>query len=96
MRGENNVDLCAVESYDMPNYGTQEEAVESLDALTVPDDEREKAWKFQDMYSDYINQHSRADAAKLDGQYGMAENVEILPASRETIPALPTGEDASL
>ena len=48
------------------------------------------------MYVDYINMHSKADAAKLGGQYGLAEDVEVLPASRETVPALPTGEDASL
>ena len=96
MRGGNNVDVCAIESFDVPSYATQEEAIESLDALTVPDEDREKAWKFQDMYVDYINMHSKADAAKLGGQYGLAEDVEVLPASRETVPALPTGEDASL
>ena len=96
MRGGNNVDVCAIESFDVPSYSTQEEAIESLDALTVPDEDREKAWKFQDMYVDYINMHSKADAAKLGGQYGLAEDVEVLPASRETVPALPTGEDASL
>ena len=78
MRGGNNVDVCAIESFDVPSYSTQEEAIESLDALTVPDEDREKAWKFQDMYVDYINMHSKADAAKLGGQYGLAEDVEVL------------------
>ena len=95
MRGGNNVDICAVESFDLPSYATQEESMESLDALTIPDEDREKTWKFQDMYIDYINIHSKADATKLGGQYGLAEDVEVLPASREPIAALPTGEDVS-
>ena len=49
MRGGNNVDICAVESFDLPSYATQEESMESLDALTIPDEDREKTWKFQDL-----------------------------------------------
>ena len=58
------------------------------------------------MYDDYINQHSRQDAEKLNGQYGIKEGVEIQPFSRTVneveVKTLPvsvsnaTGEDASL
>jgi len=57
------------------------------------------------MYDDYINQHSRQDAEKLGGSYGIKEGVAIMPVSRTVesvdVKALPerdsaTGEDASL
>jgi hypothetical protein len=57
------------------------------------------------MFDDYINQHSRQDAQRLGGAYGIKEGVEILPVSRTTdavdVKALPsrnemTGEDSSL
>jgi hypothetical protein len=56
------------------------------------------------MFSDYINQHSRQDAEKLGGAYGIKEGIEILPVSRTTdveVKALPardpmTGEDFDL
>jgi len=57
------------------------------------------------MFDDYINQHARQDAQKLNGAYGIKEGVEILPVSRTNdavdVKALPardelTGEDSSL
>ena len=105
MRGANNVEICAIESFDIPAYSTQEEALESLGRLSIPDEDRESTWKFQEMYDDYINQHSKQDAAKLGGAYGIKDGVEILPVSRTVseveVKALPardsaTGEDASL
>ena len=106
MRGANNVEICAIESFDIPAYSTQEEALESLGRLSIPDEDRESTWKFQEMYDDYINQHSRQDAEKLNGQYGIKEGVEIQPFSRTVneveVKTLPvsvsnaTGEDSSL
>jgi hypothetical protein len=72
--------------------------------LSIPDEDRESTWKFQDMFSDYINQHARQDAEKLGGAYGIKDGVEILPVSRVNeveVKALPardavTGEDADL
>ena len=105
MRGANNVEICAIESFDIPDYSSQEEAIASLSRLSIPDEDRDTTWKFQEMYDDYINQHSRQDAEKLGGSYGMKEGVEILPVSRTVdavdVKALPqrdsaTGEDASL
>jgi len=84
-RGANNVEICAVESFDIPEYQDQDAAIESLDRLSIPDDDRESTWHVQEMYSDYINQHSKQDASRLGGAYGIKEGVEILPQSR-TVP----------
>ena len=105
MRGANNVEICAIESFDIPDYSTQEDAIESLNRLSIPDDDRESTWKMQELFQDYINQHAKQDADKLGGAYGIKPGVEILPASRTTeavdVKALPardplTGEDDSL
>ncbi|NBX49191.1 hypothetical protein EBT25_04460 [bacterium] len=105
MRGANNVEICAIESFEIPDYSSQDEAITSLNRLSIPDEDRESTWKFQEMFSDYINQHARQDAQKLGGAYGIKEGVEILPVSRTTdtvdVKALPardplTGEDADL
>jgi hypothetical protein len=104
MRGANNVEICAIESFEIPGYSSQDEAIESLNRLSIPDEDRESTWKMQEMFDDYINQHSRQDAQRLGGAYGIKEGVEILPVSRTTdavdVKALPTrdemtGEDLS-
>ncbi len=104
MRGANNVEICAIESFEVPEYGTQDEAISSLNRLSIPDEDRESTWKYQEMFDDYINQHARQDAEKLGGAYGIKDGVEILPVSRTSDPVnvkvLPardetTGEDLS-
>ncbi len=106
MRGANNVEICAIEGFDIPDYSTKEIAVESLSAMSIPDADRESTWKYQVMFQDYINQHAKQDAAKLGGAYGIQDGVEILPQIRGNkevdVTALPsakdpvTGEDDSL
>lgn len=104
MRGANNVEICAIESFDIPDYSSRDEAISSLNRLSIPDEDRESTWKFQEMFADYINQHARQDAEKLGGAYGIKAGVEILPVTRTTdveVKALPardpmTGEDDSL
>ena len=105
MRGANNVEICAIESFDIPEYTTQETAIESLSRMSIPDEDRESTWKYQEMFDDYINQHARQDAEKLGGAYGIKQGVEILPVTRTLdavdVKALPerdplTGEDSSL
>jgi hypothetical protein len=102
MRGANNVEICAIESFDIPEYGTQDEAISSLNRFSIPDEDRESTWKYQEMFNDYINQHSRLDAQRLGGAYGIKAGVEILPVLRTTdavdVKALPsrnslTGEE---
>lgn len=82
MRGANNVEICAIESFEIPEYSTQDEAISSLNRLSIPDEDRESTWKYQEMFDDYINQHAKQDAEKLGGAYGIKEGVEILPVSR--------------
>jgi hypothetical protein len=82
MRGANNVEICAIESFGIPDYSSQEAAIEALNQMSIPDEDRESTWKYQDMFADYINQHAKQDAEKLGGAYGIKEGVEILPASR--------------
>jgi hypothetical protein len=105
MRGANNVEICAIESFDIPDYNDQEIAIESLNRMSIPDEDRESTWKFQEMFDDYINQHARQDAEKLNGAYSIKSGVEILPVTRGIsdveVKALPardplTGEDDSL
>jgi hypothetical protein len=105
MRGANNVEICAIESFDIPDYTDQEIAIESLNRMSIPDEDRESTWKFQEMFDDYINQHARQDAEKLNGAYSIKSGVEILPVTRGVsdveVKALPardplTGEDDSL
>ena len=83
MRGSNNVEICAVESFDIPDYSDSESALESLSKFSIPDEDRESSWKAQKIYNDYINQHSKQDAKRLGGAYGIKEGVKILPQSRD-------------
>jgi len=82
MRGANNVEICAIESFEIPEYSTQDEAISSLNRLSIPDEDRESTWKYQEMFDDYINQHAKQDAEKLGGAYGIKQGIEILPVSR--------------
>jgi len=102
-RGEQNVPVVCVEEFVGPSYSTKEEAFASLSALTIPDEDREKAWQIMEdaYFADYINIHSKQDGAKLNGSYGLVDGVSLKPAGITNAPALPaeavvTGEDASL
>jgi len=96
MRGANNVEICAIESFEIPEYNTQDEAMSSLHRLSIPDEDRESTWKYQEMFDDYINQHAKQDAEKLGGAYGIKQGVEILPVSRAVdveVKALASAQD---
>jgi hypothetical protein len=99
MRGSNNVEICAVESFDIPDYSDNDAALSSLGNLSIPDEDRESTWKFQEMYNNYINQHAKQDADRLGGSYGIKEGVEILPQSRtieaQVVTALPAASKDS-
>jgi hypothetical protein len=53
-------------------------AVESLSRMSIPDEDRASTWKYQEMFHDYINIHSKQDADKLGGAYGIKPGVQIL------------------
>ena len=106
LRGLNQNEICAIESFDTPDYSTQDAAIESLDRLTIPDDARELTWNQQEdqWYKGYINQHYAQDAAKpeIKGAYGLKPGLSILPEGTDdkALAATPvnvdTGEDAAL
>jgi len=101
MRGSNNVEICAIESFEVPDYSSKEAALKSLDCLCIPDEDRELAWTNQKRYFNYINRYSDQVASKLNGRYGIKEGVQILPQGSIDVEVLPpgnniTGEDASL
>ena len=88
--GANNNAVCAVDSFEKPDYSTKELAQESLLRLTVPDEARAETWKQMDdeFLGDYINKHSRQEAAKLGGAYGIAEGVPaLMPQGTAALPA---------
>ena len=92
--GANNNAVCAVGSFEKPNYSTKELAQESLLHLTVPDEARAETWKQMndEFLGDYINKHSQQEAAKLgEGRYGIAEGVPAL-MPQGTAAALPASE----
>ena len=104
LRGRNQNEICAIESFDTPDYSTQEAAVESLDRLTIPDDARELTWQKQEdsWYKEYINQHYAQDVKNIAG-YGLKPGLSILPEGTDDSKALAatpvnvdTGEDAAL
>jgi hypothetical protein len=45
-----NVEICAIESFDIPEYSDQETAVESLSRMSIPDEDRASTWKYQEMF----------------------------------------------
>jgi len=105
IKGKFQNDICSVESFDAPDYSTQEAAVESLHRLTIPDEARELAWDQQQdkWYKQYINKHYAQDAKNLGGGYGLKPGLNILPQgiddtkAEQAIPVgAGTGEDTSL
>ena len=84
MRGSRQNEICAIESFEIPGYETQEEAAASIDKFMVPTDEFQSTWEMQETYSDYYVQHAQQTARRLNGAYGIKEGVNILPASAES------------
>jgi hypothetical protein len=82
VRGGNKVFLPTVVSFERPDYSDLQTAQESMLALTVSDDMREKTWsQIQDEdLGDYINKHSQTEAAKLGGAYAQKEGLILAPA----------------
>ena len=98
--GQNNNAVAAISSFTLPTYETEDEAFESMDKLSIPDEDREALWALQKdpTVQRYIMNHSMADAAKLGGRYGVMEGVDLKPADTAIeVKALPaTGENSEL
>ena len=98
--GQNNNAVAAISSFTLPTYETEDEAFDSMDRLSIPDEDREALWALQKdpTVQNYIMAHSQMDAAKLDGRYGVMDGVQLQPADTAIeVKALPaTGENDSL
>ena len=99
MEGQRGVEICGIESFEMPLAESIEEAAEALDTFMIKEEDYEKTWSDQEKYKGYIQSYCEMLQANLNG-YGIKEGVEILPAAASATKALPssnpTGEDASL
>jgi len=80
--GSYNNTVTVVKSFTTPDYSSIETAKESLLALTVADNMREKTWsQIEDAdLDDYINKHSQTEASKLGGDYAQKEGLILAPA----------------
>ena len=80
--GSYNNTVTVVKSFTTPDYSSIETAKESLLALTVADNMREKTWsQIEDAdLNDYINKHSQTEASKLGGDYAQKEGLILAPA----------------
>jgi len=100
MEGERGVEICGIESFEMPLAESVEEAATALDTFMIKEEDYEKTWSDQEKYKNYIQAYCDMISAKLNGQYGIKEGVEILPSAPTDTKALPsanpTGEDESL
>jgi len=85
--GSYNNTVTVVKSFTTPDYSSIETAKESLLALTVADDMREKTWsQIEDSdLDDYINKHSQTEASKLGGDYAQKEGLILAPTDVEVI-----------
>jgi len=80
VKGHYKNEVCSIKDVKLPEYSDQETAEKALLKLTIPDELRPETWKQlkDDFLGDYINRHSRQEAAKLAGAYGIAEGVPAL------------------
>ena len=83
MEGEYDTEICAIESFNIPDYSDQETAFESLSKMAIPDDDRQKTWDTMVTYKDFLPEHYEMDAKKLGGKYGLAPGVKLLPQGIE-------------
>lgn len=86
--GMNDTEVVNIVDYVIPDTSTEEAAQNSLIALTVPDVTWEKTWQMQQSKAlqNYIMVHSEQDAARLNGAYGVAPGVTLLPEHIQTQP----------
>jgi hypothetical protein len=89
-----DTDIAGIEKLTLPTYGSPDEALESLEAFTILAENWDAAAKEQEIYFDFINQHSMQDAAKLGGMYGLDKGVNLLPMPVET-PGLPAATEVA-
>jgi len=79
--GMNDTEVVNIVDFKQPDMSSTEAAQQSIMELTIPDTAWEATWKLQESEAmqSYIQVHSQQDAARLNGQYGIAPGVNLLP-----------------
>lgn len=90
--GMNDTEVVNIVDFIQPDMSSAEAAQKSIVQLTVPDTNWEATWKLQESKAmqNYIMAHSNQDAARLNGRYGVAPGVNLLPehvTAQESLPA---------
>ena len=92
----NDTEVVNIVDYVLPDLSSLERAQESLLELTIPDSDWEKTWQMQEdkALQNYIMAHSEQDAARLNGAYGVAAGVTLLPEHVQQQQRLAPGRDS--
>jgi hypothetical protein len=79
--GMNDTEVVNIVNFVQPNMSSLEAAQQSVMELTLPESYWEPTWKLQESETmqNYIMAHSSQDAARLNGRYGVAPGVNLLP-----------------
>jgi hypothetical protein len=80
-KGMNDTEIVNIASFVQPAMSSPEAAQQSMMELTIPDSYWEPTWKIQDSEAmqRYIMVHSSQDAERLNGRYGVAPGVTLMP-----------------
>lgn len=94
--GMNDTEVVNIVDYVLPDVSTVESAQEALLNLTVPDTNWERTWEMQESKAlqAYIMVHSEQDALRLNGAYGPAPGVNLLPEHVANQPQLSAARDS--
>jgi hypothetical protein len=79
--GMNDTEVVNIIDFVQPSMSSLEAAQQSVMDLTIPESYWESTWKMQESETmqNYIMAHSNQDAARLNGRYGVAPGVNLLP-----------------
>jgi len=81
--GAHSNEICGVESFEIPDYSTEEAAAASIDRFLINTDEFQDSWAQREAYANFYEEHSKQTADRLNGAHGIVEGVSMLPASTE-------------
>ena len=79
--GSRGNEICGVESFEIPDYSTEEAAAASIDRFLINTDEFQDSWAQREAYANFYEEHSKQTADRLGGAHGIIEGVSMLPAS---------------
>jgi hypothetical protein len=82
-----SVAVVGLKEYLRPSYTTKEEAGAFLKMLTITRSAYQSTFEIEQdpVMRNFVNYHSMSDAKKLQGSYGVAEGVSVMPATVKTV-----------